>query len=167
MIDSEEAVRSSGLAWTILRPYAFMANALRWTDRLRQGRVVRVPFAAVANAVIDPYDIARAATRALLSDEHDGQVYRLSGPDSLLPADQLATLGAVLGRDLQLEAQSDAEARAGMVKTMPVEYVNAFFSFYVDHTLDESRVLPAVEDITGKAPRSFEQWAWAHADAFR
>ncbi|MBO0728142.1 MAG: NAD(P)H-binding protein [Acidimicrobiaceae bacterium] len=167
MIDSEHAVRTSGLAWTILRPYAFMSNALRWAVQIRKGDVVKVAFAAVANAVIDPYDIARVATRALLSDDHDGQVYRLSGPDSLLPANQLATLGAVLGRDLRLEAQPDAEARAEMANNMPAEYVDAFFSFYVDHTLDESQVLPAVADITGSPPRSFEQWARVHADAFR
>jgi hypothetical protein len=48
-----------------------------------------------------------------------------------------------------------------------LEYVQAFFSFYVDHTLDESRVLPTVEDITGSPPRTFEQRARVHAEAFR
>jgi hypothetical protein len=76
-------------------------------------------------------------------------------------------LGAVLGRDLRLEAQSDEQARSYMSANMPAEYVQAFFSFYVDGTLDESQVLPTVEEVTGKRLRTFEQWAQLHADAFR
>jgi uncharacterized protein YbjT (DUF2867 family) len=167
MLASEAAVRRSGLAWTILRPFAFMSNAFRWLPQVRAGDVVKLPFARVANAVIDPYDIARVAATALLEDGHDGQAYRLSGPESLLPADQVRVLAAVLGRDLHFEAQSDEEARAEMSTSMPAEYVAAFFSFYVDGTLDESRVLPTVEELTGERPRAFEQWARLHADAFR
>jgi uncharacterized protein YbjT (DUF2867 family) len=167
MIGSEEAVRASGVAWTILRPCAFMSNALRWVPQLRAGDVVTVPFAGVANAVIDPYDIARVAAAALTSDRHDGRVYRLSGPESLLPAEQVRVLGSVLGRDLRLQAQSDEQARREMSASMPAGYVQAFFSFYVDGTLDESPVLPTVEQVTGERPRTFEQWAKRHADAFR
>jgi hypothetical protein len=49
---------------------------------------------------------------------------------------------------------------------MPAEYVDAFFSFFVDGTLDESEVLPTVQQVTGRAPRTFEQWAQTHAEAF-
>ena len=49
MIGSEEAVRTSGVGWTILRPYAFMSNALRWVPQLRRGNVVKVPFGARRN----------------------------------------------------------------------------------------------------------------------
>ena len=167
MLDSEEAVRGSGLAWTILRPFAFMSNALRWLPQLRAGDLVKLPFAGIANAVIDPHDIARVAAAALLDRGHDGQAYRLSGPESLLPADQVRVLAAVLDRPLRSEPQSDQEARAEMSANMPGEYVAAFFSFYVDGTLDESQVIATVEKITGERPRTFEQWARLHADAFR
>jgi uncharacterized protein YbjT (DUF2867 family) len=166
MLASEEAVRASALGWTILRPFAFMSNALRWLGQLRLGDAVRVPFADVANAVIDPYDIAAVASAALLDDKHEGRVYRLSGPESLRPEAQVRILGEVLGRDLQCHAQTNDEARAEMSASMPIEYVEAFFSFYVDGTLDESEVLPTVEEITGAEPRTFLAWAQAHRDAF-
>jgi uncharacterized protein YbjT (DUF2867 family) len=167
MIDSEEAVQRSGVAWTILRPSAFMSNALRWVPQLKAGDAVTAPFARVANAVIDPDDIGSVAFEALTSNDHAGSAYRLTGPESLLPADQVRVLGTALGRDLRLEAQSDEDARSEMSANMPVEYVEAFFSFYVHGTLDESRVLPTVEEITGQPPQTFEQWARRHADAFR
>jgi uncharacterized protein YbjT (DUF2867 family) len=167
MIRSEDAVRASGVPFTILRPFAFMSNALRWLDQLRAGDVVREPFADVAVATIDPHDLAAVAMTALLSDGHEGRTYVLSGPQALRPVDRVAILGAALGRELRFEAQSDAEARTQMRAQMPVEYVDAFFDFYVDGSLDESQVQPTVEDVLGRAPRSFEQWAAEHADAFR
>jgi hypothetical protein len=50
---------------------------------------------------------------------------------------------------------------------MPAAYVDAFFRFFADGELDESKVLPTVHEIIGKPPRTFEQWASTHASAFR
>jgi uncharacterized protein YbjT (DUF2867 family) len=167
MINSETAVRDSGLPWTILRPSGFASNALQWAPQIRAGDVVRAPFGGVRVAVIDPYDIAAVAALALTSAGHEGRTYRLTGPQALLPGDRVRVLGTVLGRDLRFEAQPDDEARAEMSAAMPAEYVDAFFSFYADGTLDESPVLPTVQEVTGTRPRTFEQWASAHAGAFR
>jgi uncharacterized protein YbjT (DUF2867 family) len=167
MIRSEDAVRESGVPFTILRPFGFMSNALRWRDQLRAGDVVREPFADVAVAVIDPADIGAVAGSALLADGHEGRIHVLSGPQALRPADRAAILGAALGRDLRLEPLSDDEARTQMSAQMPIEYVDAFFDFYVAGSLDESRVQPTVREVLGREPRTFAQWAAAHADAFR
>jgi uncharacterized protein YbjT (DUF2867 family) len=163
---SERAVQGSGLAWTFLRPNAFMSNAYRWKPQLAAGDVVRLPFAHVRTAAIHPDDLGEVAAAALSDPAHAGQAYRLSGPESLLPEDQVRILGRALGRDLRLEPQSDAEARAEMEAAMPAPYVDAFFRFYADGDLDESQVLPTVERILGRPPRTFEQWASAHADDF-
>lgn len=167
MIQSEQAVRESGLAWTVVRSGAFMSNALRWLPQLISGDVVRVLFPTVRVASIDPYDIAAVVARTLTAEGHNGAIYPISGPQSLLPEEQLAVLADVLGRDLTCVGLTNDEARAEMEATMPQKYVDAFFSFYVDGTLDESQVLPTVQEVTGRAPRTFEQWAVAHAEAFR
>jgi uncharacterized protein YbjT (DUF2867 family) len=167
MTRSEEAVRGSGLAWTILRPYEFMSNALRWAEQLRAGDVVRAPFANVSVAVIDPRDIAAVAVAALLEKGHESKSYRLSGPESLLPEDRLRVLGGALGRDLRFEAQSEDEARAEMSASMPREYVDAFVNFYVGGWVEESQVLSTVREVTGREPGTFEQWARANSAAFR
>jgi uncharacterized protein YbjT (DUF2867 family) len=167
MMRSEAAVTQSGVAWTILRPFGFMSNALRWRDQLRAGDVISEPFADVPVAVIDPRDLGAVAATALRADGHEGRTYVLSGPEALLPADRVRILGAALGRALRLQPQSNADARAQMSAQMPAEYIDAFFDFYVDGALDESQVLPTVRQVLGREPRGFEQWSAAHADAFR
>ena len=163
---SEKAVRESGLPWTFLQPNSFMSNAFRWLPQLENGNVIHGPFGDVPISTIDPDDLGAVAARALTTDEHEGQTYRLSGPEALRPAEQVAILAKFAGRDLSFDAQTDAEARAEMEGQMPKEYVDAFFSFFVDGAVDETTVHPTVKQVTGREPRSFEQWAEAHADAF-
>ena len=167
MVMSEQAARESGLAWTIVRPAMFMSNALQWLPQLRAGDVVRAPFGHARAAVIDPADIAAVAARALTTPGHEGRVYEVSGPESLTAGERVAILGAALGRALRFEAQPDEEARAEMSATTPEKYVDAFFDFYAGGSLDESKVLPTVQDVTGRPARTFTQWATAHADSFR
>lgn len=166
MMRSEAEVREAGVPWTILRPSGFMSNTLEWAPQLRAGDVVRAPFATVRVATIDPFDIAAVAAQALRADGHAGRVYAPTGPEPLLPADRVRILGDELGRDLRFEGQPDDEARAEMSAQMPVEYVDAFFHFYAEGGIDESPVRPTVQEVTGRPPRTFTQWARAHAEAF-
>ena len=91
----------------------------------------------------------------------------LSGPVPLTPADQIATLAAVLGRPLRYEPLSDEQARLEMAADTPAPFIDAFFRFYSGGEFDDSPVLDTVQQITGHPPRRFEQWARAHAQAFR
>jgi uncharacterized protein YbjT (DUF2867 family) len=166
MIRSEEAARAGGIAWTILRPSAFATNALRWRPQLQQGDEVRLQYPEVAASVIDPLDIARVAAAALTADGHAGQTYRLTGPQPLRPAEQLAVLGAALGRKLIAVPLRNAETRAEQLASMPERYADAFWNFYAEGALDESEVTDDVRRATGTPPRTFAAWCEAHAAEF-
>ena len=165
-IRAQQAVRESGLPWTFLQPNSFMSNAYRWLPQLEKGDVIRAPFADVAISVIDPDDLGAVAARALTTADHEGRTYRLSGPEALRPAEQVAIVAKFAGRDLRFEGQTDEEARAEMEQAMPREYVDALFEFFSEGLIDETTVHPTVKEVTGREPRSFEHWAEAHADAF-
>jgi uncharacterized protein YbjT (DUF2867 family) len=163
---AERAVRASGLEWTFLQPNTFMTNTLDWRDQLAAGDTVRAAFGGVAVATIDPADIAAVSVQALTTDGHAGRSYRLSGPQALRPGDRLEILARVLRRPLRFEPLSDEQARAEMTADMPAEYVDAFFSFFVDGTIDETTVHPTVQELLERPPASFEQWVRAHVGEF-
>jgi uncharacterized protein YbjT (DUF2867 family) len=163
---SERAVRDSALPWTFLQPNSLMSNAYRWLPQLENSDVVRAPFGDVAISVIDPDDLGAVAARALTTPDHEGRTYRLSGPEALRPAEQVAILAKYCGRDLRFEGQADEEARAEMEQAMPRAYVDAFFEFFSEGLIDETTVHPTIKLVTGREPHSFEQWAEAHAEAF-
>ena len=75
-------------------------------------------------------------------------------------------MARLLDRPLRFDAQSDEEAREEMSAAMPPEYVDAFMRFFADGELDESEVLPTVESVLGRPPRSFDEWARANAGRF-
>jgi uncharacterized protein YbjT (DUF2867 family) len=165
-LDSESAVRDSGVPWTVLRPSGYQSNALRWLPQLRQGDVVRTPWPDISIAAIDPADIAAVAATVLTEPGHDGVAHTLSGPEPLTPGDQIDTLAAVLARPLRYEPLSDEQARLEMAADTPAPFIDAFFRFYSDGEFDDSLVLDTVQQITGHPPRRFVQWARAHAQAF-
>jgi uncharacterized protein YbjT (DUF2867 family) len=164
---SERAVREAGLAWTFLQPNSLMSNTLRWRPQLRERDVIHDAFGDVAVAMIDPADLAAVAVKALATSDLEGQSLRLSGPDAIYPADRARILGEALGRDLRFEPWSNDQAREEMSASMPADYVEAFFSFFVDGTVDETTVLPTVREVVGREPRSFEQWVAANVESFR
>jgi uncharacterized protein YbjT (DUF2867 family) len=166
-LDSEAAVRASGVAWTVLRPSGYQSNALRWLPQLLRGDVVRAPWPQASIAAIDPADVAAVAAMVLSDQGHEGVAHALSGPEALTPADQIATLASVLGRPLRYESLADEQARREMAETTPAAYLDAFFRFYSDGEFDDSPVLDTVSRLTGRQPRTFEQWARVHAGAFR
>ncbi len=166
-LESEAAVRESGLGWTILRPSSFHSNALRWLPQLRERDLVQAPWPQVAVASIDPADIAAVAALALTEPGHERIELALSGPQALTPGEQVAVLAGVLKRPLHYEPLSDEAARTRMATDTPAPIIEAFFRFYSEGEFDDSIVLDAVERILGRPPRAFADWARAHAQAFR
>ena len=84
--------------WTFVRPGGFMVNTQEWADQIRAGDVVRMPSPGAARSLIHERDIAAVAVQALLDDKHIGQAHRLTGPEVLTQAEQVAILGEVLGQ---------------------------------------------------------------------
>jgi uncharacterized protein YbjT (DUF2867 family) len=167
-VPGEAAVRSSGAAWTLLRPSAFASNSLRWATPIRAGRPVPNPTGAGAQGVIDPRDVAEVAVEALTVAEHEGQVYTLTGPAPLSVPDQVGCLEEVLGRaigtvDVPLDAVRDQMLAAGR----DPEFVEvAVKGLGLVAAGGNARVTDDVERVLGRPPRTFATWARDHASAF-
>jgi uncharacterized protein YbjT (DUF2867 family) len=161
-MESEAVLERSGLPATVLRPAGFQSNVLRWSDQLREGDVVRAPWADVPIAAIDPADIAAVAAAALRSGGYEGQALSLSGPEALSARQQLAVVAEVLDRPLRFEPQSDAEARKAMAETMPEPFVDAQFRFFSGGEYNDSDVVDTVERVAGRPAGTLHAWVEAH-----
>ncbi|MGW7078359.1 NAD(P)H-binding protein [Streptomyces sp. NPDC054866] len=162
----ENAVKRSGLEWTVLRPGGFGSNAFLWADSVRERREVAAPFGDIALPVIDPADIAEVAAAALRDSGHGGATYELTGPVPLSPRQQAAAIGDVLGEPVRFVEQSHAEARAQMMRFMPAQVVDATLAILGTPSAEEQRVSPDVERVIGRPPRAFAEWVARNAAAF-
>jgi uncharacterized protein YbjT (DUF2867 family) len=160
----EQAIRDSGIGWTFLRPTAYMSNALNWAGMIAADQVVHAPFAVGRAAVVDPADIAAVAAACLTHDGHNHRVYELTGPEPLSPADQVAILSQVLGRDLRYAEADPAGTLAQMVSYgMPEELAHAIVELFRS-TVEpyNSELTGDVTAVTSRPARSFTDWAQAH-----
>lgn len=163
---AEESVRHSGVPWTFLRPGQFASNTLQWASAVRDGGVVRAPFADIALPSIHPADVAAVAVAALTRSGHDGQVYPMTGPEPIAPPAQVSTLASVLERDLVFEEIAVEQAKKWMQQHTPAVIVDALLDAISSATEQDAQVLATVENVTGSQPRSFEQWVQDNRAAF-
>jgi uncharacterized protein YbjT (DUF2867 family) len=163
----EDAVRGSGLEWTILRPGAFHSNAYAWAETVRSTRTVAAPFGDVGLPGIDPGDIAEVAAVTLREPGHAGQAYVLTGPAPITPRERAEAIGAVLGTSVRFVEQTREEARTQMLRFMPEPVVEATLTVVGEPSAAEQEVSPAVENLLGRPPRTFADWAARNVAAFR
>lgn len=161
----ERLVRASVVGWTILRPGMFAANTLLWwAPQIRAGDVVRWPYADAPTAPIDERDIAAVAVRALLEAGYNGGDYVLTGPESLTQAEQVATIGEVIGRPLRFEEMSTEQARREL--PFPESVATMLLDAWKAAVGQPAYVTSVVAEITGRTARTFRDWVSDHSAEF-
>ena len=127
-------------------------------------------FAAAGNAeisVVDVRDIAASAA-ALTGPGHEGRIYTLTGPEALSHGEMAEKLSKALGRPISyVEVTPEAMHEALVSMKMPPWQADGFIEDYAHYRRDEAaEVASGVEDATGKAPRSFDEFARAYVSSF-
>ncbi|WP_107653587.1 NAD(P)H-binding protein [Nocardia suismassiliense] len=167
-LPGEQAARESGVEWTILRPSSFASNTLSWADAIRDGQPVPSMTGTGQQGVVDPRDVSAAAVEALLSADHAGNVYTLTGPELLTSTDQAAILAEVLGRPVPVLDVPDEAAREHMrALGMSAEFIEGALAGQAFVRAGGNAVLTDdLGRILGRAPRTYAEWATDHAAAF-
>ena len=164
----EEALRASGLEWTILRPAFYMANALMWRDTVVGQGVFYEPTGTGRHAIIHPADVGDVAAEVLASAGHAGQTYELTGPEAISSADCAAALSAALGREIHHVDVPEDAFRAGLAQAgVPAPVADNLARYYVMVKAAEfAMVTSTVADLLGRPARTFQEWATENAGAF-
>lgn len=162
------AVRSSGLEWTFLWPVDLMSNTLGWGDAIRAEGRVREPYGDRRTASVHEVDVADVISTILTAGGHAGRSYVLTGPQALSPADKTAALSAATGREIHFTHLTNRQARElWRAQGWPEEGIDFMLQMWATVPTTVADVTSSVERVTGYPPRSFTQWAAAHAETFR
>ena len=163
----ERSIESSAVEWTFLRCQGFASNALLWADQIRSGSVVRWFHGAAARSLIHERDIAAVGVRALTEQGHGGAKYHLTGPQVLTQVEQVHAIGEAIGRPLQFKELSPETARQELFAEMPPTFVDSILDAHAKMVTEPEPVTSTVQDVTGTAARTFQEWAIDHASDFR
>jgi uncharacterized protein YbjT (DUF2867 family) len=165
-LELEHAVKDSGTDWTIVQPSWFAQNFSE--DFLYDGVLageIRVSAGAGAEAFIDVDDIAEVVTAALIDERHTGQTYALSGPRTLTLAQAADEIAAASGRPVEyVDLEPDRHVAELVEYGVPVEDAKAVRDlFAVIRNHRSEYVSEGVQQVLGRAPRDFGDWARATA----
>lgn len=166
----DSLVMASGIPATIVRPSSFMQNFITFYGGMIKGGSVYLPHGEGKTGFIDARDIA-AVDAAILANPaaHAGKVYTVTGPAALGAQEALDIIGRAIGRDIRYVPVDDAAAREGMRK-------NGLDPWTIDILSSLDRAVAAghtagltetVKIITGQEPRTFEDFAGDHAQAWQ
>jgi uncharacterized protein YbjT (DUF2867 family) len=161
----ERLLAVSGLEVAVIRPGMFASNAVHWwAPQIRNGDVVRWPYATAETAPIDARDVAAVAARVLVDARHAQGDYVLTGPASLSQAAQVHAIGEAIGRPLRFDELSPDEFRREAAAWPGVaEMLLGAWRATLGHP---AFVTSAIEEILGSPPRTFSQWAADNVGAF-
>lgn len=164
----EEAVRASGLEWTVLRPSTFASNTLSWAEAVRQGTPAPNVMSDGEQGVVDPRDVSELAVAALLDGRHEGRTYTLTGPEALSASRQAAVLGEVLGRPVRLQELTSEQRREQLLASgLGEAYADSLVA--AARFIEEGGNAVVTEDLRealGRPARTYREWAEDHKEAF-
>ncbi|WCE00456.1 NAD(P)H-binding protein [Streptomyces sp. HUAS 31] len=167
-LPGEEAVRGSGLKWTVLRPSSFASNTLAWADAVREGTPAPNPMGEGKQGVVDPRDVAEVAVRTLLEPGHTGRTYTLTGPETISASGQAAVLGEILGRPVTLHSPTADQRREQLLGAgLGADYADSLMAGarFIEEG-GNAVVTDDVPEILGRQARSYRDWAEDHRTAF-
>ena len=164
----EEALKASGLEWTILRPGLFMQNFLNMAGMVKgQGKIMMPVPADVEAGMIDVRDTGDVAAAVLTGDGHNGQSYFLASANRT-PGDVAAVLSAELGREIAfVEVPLEGAVGAMKERGMPdwlIDHQAGVMGLFASGVLAQTN--DNIEQISGHPARTLEDFVKDHAGAF-
>ena len=164
---NERHIRDSGLAFTFLRPNSFMQNFINYFPP-RDG-VIYLPWGNGKASFVDTRDIASVAARALTNEAHRNKIYTLTGPAALSIDEVARTLSQAAGREIKYVDVPSSAARDAMLNAGMAEWqVNLLMELHAINKQSRwSTITSDVEEVMGKSPIDFTEFARDYADNFR
>ena len=165
----EEAVKASGIPWTIVRPHYYMQNLLSSASSVASDSALYMNMGKGRVGTIDGRDVGVFAAKVIEHpDRHVGKIYNPTGPESIDMAAAAETLSRVLGKQVNYVALPQDAAQQAMLGFglsrwfvgNVVDYGRVYSDGWGDFTTSDFK------DVTGQEARSFKQFATDFAPAF-
>jgi uncharacterized protein YbjT (DUF2867 family) len=171
---AEKIIEQSEIPFTFLRPNEFMQNFVNFHSYfIKNNNAFYLPLEDAKVSLVDVRDIAAVAVKSLTEDRSDkhnnNKTYLITGPEALSYHQAAGILSSATDKKISYVNISEEEARGAMKEMDMSDWLINTISELHDYFRkgNASQVSSAVEEVTGKKPISFSQFAKDYAEAFR
>lgn len=158
----EQVVIGSGIDYTIVRATWFNQNFSEsfFLEPLLAGQVA-LPQAAANVPYVDTDDIADVVVEALLNDQHNGQIYELTGPRTWTFPEVVQEIATATGRDIHFKPISLVAYKAMLEQfQLPAAYVWLINYLFTEVLGNEQNAVVThdIEKVLGRKPKDFSEY---------
>lgn len=156
--DTEQYLKASGMAWTILRNGVYADDVLRNAAQALQTGVLASATKDAGTSFITRSDLARATASVLLGQGHEGKIYTLTGPATITQELFAQLLSEVTGKPIQHVPISFEQLEAGLRQAgLPELIVTMLVSSQKATALGRtSQLTNDVVNLSGQLPEPYE-----------
>lgn len=160
-------MRELGLGHTFLRPNLYFQGLFAFGPSIARDGTFGAPIGEARVSAIDVADIGEVAATVLAVDAPEDATLTLTGPEALTHAELAASLSTAVGRTVtfrDIPPDAFTTALQGVLPPWQVAGLAEDYAHY--HRGEAAEVSSAVQDVTGRAPRTFDEFARDNAAAF-
>jgi len=171
--EEEKIIEESKIPFTFLRPPAFMQNFItQFGYTIRTQDAFYVPAGDAKISFIDVRDIAAVSVKALTSNDNQqykGKAYMITAQEAISYRQAAEILSKQVGRRISYMDIPEEDARKAMKQNGMNDWlIDAIMEFYtIIKAGHASKTTNEVEQIIGRKPISFNQFAKDYAEFFR
>lgn len=159
----EHYLADSGLEWTIIRPGPFMQNFVNLYPR--QGGHYWPPVGNGKMCHIDTSDVAAILVKVLIAEGHNHKTYTITGNQPLSMREATDLLGRAGHTDAAYHPLPERQARESLERSgKPKWLIDVLMQLFAAFESGAASLsVDTVENMLGRPPMSFEQFAANHA----
>jgi uncharacterized protein YbjT (DUF2867 family) len=168
----EKIIEESGIAYTFIRPSAFMQNLVNYFGyTIKTQNAIFLPVGEGKVSFVDARDVAAVAAKLLLrthDTRYDNTAISVTGSEALSYSQCAEVISKQIGRKIAHIDVTEEDARKGL-KGMGTEdwLVEAILEEFQQTKLgNRSRASNTVEEILGRKPNSFGRFVNDYVNAF-
>ncbi len=161
-IPVEQAIKQSGMAYTILRPNNFFQNDLALRDAILTYGVYPQPIGLIGVNRVDVRDIADLAVLSLTEPRHERKTYNVHGPDKLTGKDVARIYGRHVGSEVNYfgdDLESWAEQVQQILPAWMVHDFRIMYKYFQDQGMPAAEAdLVELQKALGRPLRKFDDF---------
>src|SRR5215472_5120304 len=166
---AEDAIRTSGVPYTILRTLYFMQNfGPMYAQSIRTRGMIFAPLANARISYVDARDVGAVAAHLLTEEGHQDQEYEVTGPEALSCGQLAEIFSMILNVPVRYTAISDDDAQQELLKRYSAWTAHAVLTLlqFYRHGGGAS-VTRVIEDVTAQKPCTVVTYLTEHLQTFQ
>ena len=168
-LESEEYIKQSGLAWTMIKPNFYMQNLLASAGTIKEQGKIFLPMGDGKTGMIDTTDVGKVLAKVLSEDGHESMNHEITGPEILSFYEVAEIFSQVLGKqvdyvDVPMDAYKETLGQF-LTNQWHLDAVIDLFKGIAEGGIEDKT--NTFNELTGETPKSLSQFLAENSFIFK